>query len=172
MSIPVAAPPTKTTAFAPVRYEDGPARTLAGLSQHCTFDTRTEIPTLWGRFVADMDRIPNAVGGRVSYGLVTNTPDGQAFDYMAAVAVSDAPAAADLPAGLTTYHVPPQRYAIFPHEGTLATLCETIDGIFNRWLPASGHALMNTPTYFEHYGENFDPVAGQGDLEIWVPVQV
>lgn len=160
--------PVDAGPFVPARYEDSPAKVLAGLSRRYTFETRTEIPALWGRFVPQIERIPNAVDGHVSYGLVINTPDRQAFDYMAAVAVSEA--AADLPAGFTTYHVPAQRYAVFPHEGTLATLCETVDGVFSRWLPASGHALTNIPTYFERYGENFDPVAGRGDLEIWVPI--
>jgi AraC family transcriptional regulator len=155
-------------AFVPARYEDSPAKVLAGLSQRYTWETRTEIPALWGRFVPEVERVTNAIDGQVFYGLVTNTPDGEGFDYMAAVAVSEA--AADLPAGLTTYHVPAQRYAVFPHEGTLATLCETIDAVFNRWLPASGYAVTNTPTYLERYGENFDPVAGQGDLEIWMPI--
>ena len=154
--------------FVPARYEDSPAKVLAGLSQRYTWETRTEIPALWGRFVPAVERVWNAFDSRVFYGLVTNTPDGEGFDYMAAVAVSEA--AADLPAGLTTYHVPAQRYAVFPHEGTLATLCETIDAVFNRWLPASGYAVTNTPTYLERYGENFDPVAGQGDLEIWMPI--
>jgi AraC family transcriptional regulator len=170
MSSSTLATPVDAGAFVPARYEDSPAKGLAGLSRRYTLETRTEIPDLWGRFVPDVEHIPNAVDGHVFYGLVTNTPDGEGFDYMAAVAVSDAAAAAGLPAGFTTYHVPAQRYAVFPHEGTLASLCETIDGVFNRWLPASGHALTNTPTYFERYGENFDPVAGRGDLEIWVPI--
>jgi AraC family transcriptional regulator len=88
---------------------------------------------------------------------------------MAAIEVFDA-VAADLPGGLTTYHVPAQRCAVFAHEGTVATLCETMDDIFSRWLPASGHALTNTPTYFARYGEKFDPVVGRGDIEIWVPI--
>lgn len=161
-------PAPSAAAFVPTRYENGPAMTLAGLSQRYTFDTRNAIPALWDRFVSHIEDIPNGVNDRVFYGLVTNMPDGQSFDYRAAMEVSAAAAA--LPASLTTDHVPAQRYAVFAHEGTLATLCETMDRIFSRWLPASGHALTNTPTYFERYGEKFDPVAGQGDLEIWVAI--
>jgi AraC family transcriptional regulator len=39
-----------------------------------------------------------------------------------------------------------------------------------RWLPASGLKLADAPN-FERYDDNFDPLTGNGGLEIWVPVK-
>jgi hypothetical protein len=42
--------------------------------------------------------------------------------------------------------------------------------IWNKWLPESGHELVDAPD-FERYGEEFDPLTGTGGLELWVPIK-
>ena len=40
----------------------------------------------------------------------------------------------------------------------------------DRWLPESGLCMANAPN-FERYDEKFDPLTGDGGLEIWIPVK-
>jgi AraC family transcriptional regulator len=42
--------------------------------------------------------------------------------------------------------------------------------IWNQWLPASGLRAADAPN-FERYDEKFDPLTGNGGLEIWLPVR-
>ncbi len=153
--------------IAPSRFVNGPAMVLAGLIQPYTDENMGEIPAQWGRFVPYIDTMPGRVG-RAEYGVIVNTPDRKGFDYLAAVEVSGTSA---LPADMTRMAIPAQRYAVFPHPGHVSTLCETIDAAFSKWLPESGHTLTGAPDLLEHYGENFDPEIGAGDIEIWLPVK-
>ncbi|HEY5048457.1 MAG TPA: GyrI-like domain-containing protein [Rhizomicrobium sp.] len=42
--------------------------------------------------------------------------------------------------------------------------------IWNKWLPASGLELTDSP-FFERYGESFDPRTGSGGFEFWLPLK-
>ena len=62
--------------------------------------------------------------------------------------------------------IPEQRYAVFTHRDHISTIRRTINTIWNHWLPASGMKAADAPN-FERYDENFDPLTGNGGLEIW-----
>jgi AraC family transcriptional regulator len=160
-------PTTEAFAIAPSRFENGAAMVLAGLNQRYTYDNMETIPAQWERFVPYLGNVPARMG-RVDYGVVVSTPDGKGFDYMTAFEVSDT---SQLPADFTTREVPAQRYAVFPHPGPVVTMCETIDAIFDRWLPDSGCEMTGAPDFLERYGEKFNPEIGAGDIEIWLPVK-
>ena len=66
--------------------------------------------------------------------------------------------------------IPEQRYAVFTHRDHISTIRRTVNTIWNHWLPASGLKAADAPN-FERYDENFDPLTGNGGLEIWVPVK-
>jgi AraC family transcriptional regulator len=66
--------------------------------------------------------------------------------------------------------VPAARYAVFLHEGNVATIQQTWQHIFSTWLPSSGLRSGNTPD-FEAYDERFDGATGEGGVEIWLSVQ-
>ena len=149
------------------RIENRPAWTLAGLQQHYTDETRTDIPGLWNQFGPRIGSIPATVD-KVAYGVIWSTPDGDGFDYLAAVEVSETAA---LPDDFTVRTLPAQKYAVFAHAGHIATLCQTIDRAFHQWLPQSGHEPSGNPDFFEWYGEAFNPETGTGGMEIWVPIQ-
>ena len=140
---------------------------LAGLKQRYTFANMGEIPAQWGRFAPYIGQVPAKVGVP-DYGVVVSTADREGFDYLTAFPVADT---SGLPAGFTTREIPAQRYAVFPHGGHVSTLCETIEAAFRQWLPTSGYQLTGNVDFLERYGENFDPEAGAGDLEIWVPIK-
>jgi AraC family transcriptional regulator len=59
---------------------------------------------------------------------------------------------------------------VFTHSEHISTIRRTVGTIWNHWLPASGMKAADAPN-FERYDEKFDPVTGNGGLEIWVPVR-
>jgi AraC family transcriptional regulator len=66
--------------------------------------------------------------------------------------------------------VPAVRYAVFLHEGNVATIRSTWREIFSSWLPSSGMRSANTPD-FERYDERFNGETGEGSVELWLGVQ-
>ena len=97
----------------------------------------------------------------------TFIPDAGNFDYIAGVEVSDF---SDLPREFSSVRIPEQRYAVFAHREHISTVRRTINTIWNHWLPASGLKVADAPN-FERYDDKFDPLTGNGGLEIWVPVR-
>jgi AraC family transcriptional regulator len=154
------------------RFENGRALIVAGMKERFNAETMKNIPGLWQRFAPNIGRIPGQVG-HVAYGLCSNlVPSPLGFDYMAGVEVSSA---AGLPEGFARVHIPEFRYAIFAHREHLSSLKKTIDGIWGKWLPASGEKPARVgrdePYMLERYGEGFDPVKGMGDIELRIPLE-
>ena len=58
---------------------------------------------------------------------------------------------------------------VHPREH-ISTIRRTVNTIWNHWLPASGMKAADAPN-FERYDEKFDPLTGNGGLEIWIPVE-
>ena len=143
------------------------AMRIAGLRSHFTSASLDEIPTLWRRLVS-VGKVPGRVG-TADYAVVVLRSDG--CDYLAGFEVSES---AGLPKEFAYTETPANEYAVFSHEGHVSTLRNTFDSVFSRWLPTSGFEIARTAGgeryLLERYGEGFDPVAGMGDIEIWVPV--
>lgn len=153
------------TATQPARFVNAPAFTFVGLDQRFTFENRFEIPQLWQKFVPRIGEIPS-IDGKVFYGVSHDFAENE-FGYMCA---AETETGADVPEGMAKLSFPAQEYAVFPHEGHLSTLCDTIDAA-NKWLDASGRRARTNLSFLERYGENFDPVAMKDDVELWFPVQ-
>jgi AraC family transcriptional regulator len=159
----------ESTAFdtiSPPRFETGKAMLVAGLGERISFENSAGIPALWNRFHQHVHDLPGRIG-QVAYGVCTNGDDTGYFDYIAAVEVADF---SDLPRDFSRVRIPEQRYAVFSHTDHISTIRRTISSIWNHWLPASGHKLADAPS-FERYDAKFDPVTGNGGLEIWVPIK-
>jgi AraC family transcriptional regulator len=139
---------------------------VAGISDRYNHENGAGIPGQWQRFQQWVANIPNRVG-KVAYGVCCNGDDAGNFDYIAGVEVSDF---SDLPREFSSVRIPEQRYAVFTHRDHISTIRRTVNTIWNHWLPASGLKAADAPT-FERYDENFDPLTGNGGLEIWVPVR-
>ncbi len=129
-------------------------------------ERRPGIPGQWQRFHQAVDDIPGRLG-KVAYGVCCNGDDAGNFDYIAGVEVSDF---SDLPREFAKVRIPEQRYAVFTHSDHISTIRRTVNTIWNHWLPASGLKAADAPS-FERYDEKFDPLTGNGGLEIWVPVR-
>jgi len=156
----------------PNRFENRGLRWIAGVQQKYTAQTMNEIPLQWQYFVPTIPKIPARIGNFTAYGVVFGLNDPQGFGYLSGVEVSDV---SGLPGEFTSIEIPALRYAIFPHEGHVMGLKDTVSAIVRDWFPASDckPARQGTPAVeiLERYGDGFDPQTGMGDMEIWVPIK-
>ena len=150
----------------PPRFATGKPLLVAGVGERYTCESGAAIPGQWQRFHQKVDGIPNRIG-KVAYGVCCNGDDSGNFDYIAGVEVSDF---SDLPREFSRVRIPEARYAVFSHKDHISTIRRTVNTIWNHWLPASACKAADAPN-FERYDENFDPLTGNGGLEIWIPVK-
>jgi AraC family transcriptional regulator len=150
----------------PPRFTTGKTLLIAGLGERYSCESAAGIPGQWQRFHQSVANIPGRIG-KVAYGVCCNGDDAGNFDYVAGVEVSDF---SDLPREFASVRVPEQKYAVFTHRDHISTIRRTVNTIWNQWLPASGLKAADAPN-FERYDENFDPLTGNGGLEIWIPVR-
>jgi AraC family transcriptional regulator len=151
----------------PSRYEDGRPMLLAGIRRTHTFAGMSkDIPRQWDDF-NELGQLPGQVG-KTAYGAICGgDTQAQTMEYLCGVEVQSFDA---LPKELGRMRVPAVRYAVFRHEGNVATIQSTWQEIFSKWLPSSGMRSANTPD-FEVYDERFDGTTGEGGVEIWLGVQ-
>lgn len=154
------------TPLAPPRLVKGEAMLMFGLSERCPTAGSPTIPALWNRFGPHIGHIDGQIGS-VAYGVVYNTDDSTAYDYLCAVEVREFPSR---PADFTRLRIPPQTYAVFEHREHISSILSTFKAIWERGLAESGYRAADGPT-IERYDEKFNPQTGFGGLEIWVPVK-
>jgi AraC family transcriptional regulator len=162
---PILMDSTLTDNLQPPRFAAGKPLLVAGLGERISQENSAGIPGLWRRFHQSVADIPGRIG-KVAYGVCCNGDDAGNFDYIAGVDVSDF---SGLPREFSRVRIPEQRYAVFTHREHISTIRRTVNTIWNHWLPASGLKAADAPS-FERYDENFDPLTGDGGLEIWIPV--
>ncbi len=148
------------------RFETSKPLLIAGLGERYTWETSAAIPGQWQRFNQSVQNIPGRIG-QVAYGVCCNGDDAGNYDYIAGVEVADF---SGLSREFSKVRIPEQKYAVFTHAEHISTIRRTINTIWNNWLPASGLKVADAPN-FERYDANFDPLTGNGGLEIWVPVR-
>jgi AraC family transcriptional regulator len=151
----------------PPRFETSKPLLVAGVGERINAENGgAGIPNQWSRFHQAVQNIPDRVG-KVAYGVCCNGDDAGNFEYIAGVQVTDF---SDLPREFSRVRIPEQKYAVFTHAEHISTIRRTINTIWNHWLPISGMKAAEAPN-FERYDENFDPLTGDGGLEIWIPVR-
>jgi AraC family transcriptional regulator len=151
----------------PPRFVDGDEFLAAGICRRHNGQTAPgAIPAQWRRFASLLHRIPGRIGDE-TFGVRCNADDHGNLDYVCAVRVADL---AKLPAEFYRLRIAPQRYATFTHWANVSEVRRSFHTIWNRWLPHSADEVVDAPD-FERYDERFDPAAGEGGLEIWVPVR-
>jgi len=148
------------------RFETAKAFLVAGPAERISCDNGAAIPGLWQRFHQEVADIPARIG-KLAYGVCCNGDDAGNLDYIAGVEVADF---SGLPRHFGRIRIPEQRYAVFTHSEHISSIRRTVSAIWNQWLPASGLKAADAPN-FERYDETFDPVTGNGGLEIWLPVR-
>ncbi len=151
----------------PERYEQGRPMLFAGLRRKHTFLRMSQdIPRQWDDF-QKLGVLPGQVGTTAYGAICGGDPQTQTMEYMCAVEVQSFDA---VPKDLGRMRVPAVRYAVFRHEGNVATVQSTWRAIFEGWLPSSGMHSANTPD-FERYDERFNGATGEGGVELWLGVQ-
>ena len=163
---PIQMDSTFTDNLQPPRFEIAKPLLIAGLGERYNHENGAGIPGQWQRFHQSVDRIPVRIG-KVAYGVCCNGDDAGNFDYIAGVEVTDF---SDLPREFARVRIPEQRYAVFTHKDHISTIRRTVNTIWNHWLPASGLKAADAPN-FERYDDSFNPLTGDGGLEIWIPVK-
>lgn len=148
------------------KFTDSPALHLVGMDRVYTFETKTEIPKLWGEFGPRFGSIPGQKG-MLAYGVCHHFDD-TGFGYMAAAEVEEGVGA---PEGMTTMDLPAQRYATFTHQGDLSSLGDSYMFIWDKWVPESGQEIIQPALIFERYSEDFDPDTNQGHVELWIAIK-
>jgi len=148
------------------RFENGKPLLIAGLGERYTWETSKAAPAQWQRFVPYLGNISRQVG-RATFGVACNGDDDGNFDYIAGVEVTDF---SDLPAAFSRVRLGQQKYAVFSHRDHISTIRRTVNTIWSKWLPESGHEVADAPS-FERFGEEFDPETGMGGFEIWIPIK-
>ena len=138
------------------------AITVIGLRLR-TVPMSPEIPALWPRFVARMGEISGQTEPGVTYGVMRS--DGDALDYLAAVAVAPG---SPVPEGMACVEVPAGEFARFAYP--LAQLGEGYGEIFGKLLPGSPYAQRDG-WMLERYDERFCPDDAQSLVGIEVPVR-
>lgn len=163
---PIKMDETLIATLEPPRFEDGKPLLIAGSCKRYTCETSKGIPAQWQRFGPHFGHVPGQIG-RVGYGVCCNADEEGNFDYVCGVEVPDF---SELPSEFARLRIPRQRYAVFRHRDHISTIRRTINTIWNKWLPGSGHEVADAPD-FERYGEDFDPKSGTGTVEIWIPIR-
>jgi AraC family transcriptional regulator len=159
---------TARPSIQPARFETAAAMLIAGLRQHYSPVTAASIPQLWERLVPYMDKVAHRVGD-ADYGVCFDADSGGNFSYLCGFEVTEL---SSLPAEFNHIRIPPQRYAVFAHDSHVSQIPATMDAIYRSWLPtATGTVPAGTPDFFERYGPRFDPQAGRGDVQIWLPIK-
>jgi AraC family transcriptional regulator len=154
--------------MAPPRIVDRPPLLMAGLAERHPCDKPEAVPAHWQRFTPFIQHVPHGIG-MAAYGVVMDLFDGgDSFQYLAAVEVSSV---TGLQSELTALRLPAQRFAVFRHEGHVSRMRPTIHTIFNREIERLGVETGDIPSFIEYYGPDFDPMVGEGDVEVWVPVK-
>ncbi|UFZ03836.1 AraC family transcriptional regulator [Bradyrhizobium ontarionense] len=149
----------------PPRLVHNNALLVAGVAERFSHDNGAGIPALWRRFHQMVGGIPARVGG-LAYGVCCNGDDAGNFDYIAGVEVADF---SDLPRAFARIRIPAATFAVFSHAEHISMIRRTVSTIWNHWLPSSGYTVADAPN-FERYDRCFDPLTGNGGLEIWVPI--
>jgi AraC family transcriptional regulator len=163
---PIQMDSTATENLQAPRFETSRPLLIAGIGERYNHENGAGIPGQWQRFQQSVENIPGRID-KVAYGVCCNGDDAGNFDYIAGVEVTDF---SDLPREFSRVRIPEQRYAVFAHRDHISSIRRTINTIWNHWLPASALKAADAPN-FERYDENFDPLTGNGGLEIWVPVR-
>ncbi len=146
-----------------------PAFYVVGM-QYVGKNPDNEIAKMWQEFIPRMNE-PERIKPQMSYGLCDSTIEGLEdgeFEYVAGVEVAGPDAA--VPEGLVLRSVPERKYAIFTHHGTLDTLGETYQNIYDTWLPQSGLEIAGLFD-MEVYDQDFIPDSPDSKLYIYVAVK-
>ena len=127
-------------------------------------DHVSDVDALWDQLAACYDQIPDADPDQ-GYGVHRFHADRR--EYLAGLAVGTA---GTIPVGMAAQHIPANAYAVFLHHGLATDLVQTVEQIFNVWLPGSGYHWAGR-YYFEYYDDRFQPGSWDSIIFIYLPIR-
>jgi AraC family transcriptional regulator len=130
------------------------------------------IPQLWDDFNNRCHEMQNTVVPNTCLGLCMSEPnvemtENTPFIYLAGVEVSSTDI---IPEGMEVKELAESDYAVFEHHGSLDTLGQTYDAIYNNWMPEAKYT-QDKNYDFEVYDDRFKFGEPDSIMEIWVPVK-
>ena len=140
---------------------------IAGL-EYKGRNSNYEIPKMWNRFGGVIEKIPNRINNRITYGF-ENYNGGSLIDgfrYIAGVEVSKAD---NMPESITVQKIEKSRYAVFPIYSVTESIPNSISQIYSVHLPNSGFKIKGDYD-FEHYDGNFKSNREDSILYLYIPV--
>lgn len=168
--LPLVAPLDPTVDARPAqprpRLVDAGELTLIGLSAEAALDAPQVIVDLWRRFGPRYLEIEQRIEA-APLGLL-GPPDVEGRLTYACAAVVEP--SARPPPGMVRFRQQGGRYAVFEHAGHVSRLRGAYAAIWDEALPAAGLRPRDLPV-LERHKPAFDPLTGEGGLEIWVPVE-
>ena len=154
----------------PQRFESRGPWWIAGLRGQFTCHSQEEIASLWRRFLSHSSGADHKTRNP-SYGVCLDCMGSDTFDYLCGIEIPDSTSA---PESWARVRMAAHTYAVFRHPGPVSDLRETVNAIFEQWLPHSGLEVAETapdePDFLECYSHEFDPDSGLGGIEIWIPI--
>ncbi len=139
---------------------------VARLRKYYECEKWPSIPAQWQKFQPYLDGIRNRTDDS-AYGICADCDHHSGFNYICAVKISEPE---NLNPNLTVFQVPKQKYAVFTHPGHISNIGCTWNSIYSKWQPNSNYEILNTLS-FEFYDQHYNTNSGQGDVQIWVPVE-
>lgn len=137
-----------------------------------TSTAETAVPQLWETFIARMHEIDEIAVPNCSLGIclrdsIREDGDETRFTFLAARVVKNFDI---LPPDMVSYEIPKTLVAVFTHKGSLETLSETYDYIYEQWLPESGYQLADGDE-LEWYDARYDYDSEDSEMDIHIPVR-
>ena len=129
------------------------------------------IPQLWNDFIDRMNELDKIAVPDCSLGICLNETgtefhEDYKFDYLVCKVVKDD---SIIPAGMEYREIPAQLVAVFTHLGSLETLSETYDYIYDKWLPNSEYKLIAADE-IEWYDSRFKFGEKDSQMDIHIPI--
>ncbi|MCX7708387.1 MAG: AraC family transcriptional regulator [Clostridia bacterium] len=131
----------------------------------------SSIADLWGKFGSGRAEIRNPANPEVTLGLceyMPNITEDSEFNYCACVEVNDLEG---IPEGMTAKTIPPSKYAVFTHKGSMFGLKNTFDFIYGTWFPESGYELAERDTIEWYDSRSSDFSSPDYAFDIYIPLK-
>ncbi len=146
------------------KFVTKPAFMLVGM-KYFGKNQHQEISELWGKFVPHMNALADKPI-RESFGWCGSMQNDGSFEYVAAVETTKAE---NLPEWAVVRMVAENTYAVFPHHGSLESMRDTYNYIYQTWLPQSGYTTLSFD--MEFYNDEFHDFSPDSVLYIYIPVK-
>ncbi|MGI9544523.1 MAG: GyrI-like domain-containing protein [Cyclobacteriaceae bacterium] len=153
---------------------DAPERKLIGMRIKTSLSNDQTV-SMWQRFMPRRKEIASAIDGIYysvqvypeHFKMADFTPE-TVFEKWAGIEVIEF---TELPEGMESTTLASGKYAIFIHQGPMATFPKTLQYIYNTWLPQSGYELDSRP-HFEIMGAKYKgPNDPNSEEEVWIPIR-